>query len=152
MTTETTPFDPSDELAHFVAMLSLENYNALNKAMDDAGGALPKDADGLTLAHHAAAINDTQALRLLLIHGISVDEPDCNGNRPIHLAARNDAIDAFMVLENATCSTTARNLQRESPAQVAREAHAVKVKAHLAAGRRNGFLSRLFVRNQAAAA
>ena len=152
MNNSTNQFNPTEELSHFVALLGAENYNALNKAIADAGQRVPKDEDGLTLAHHAAAFNDTKGLSVLQLNGICVDEPDCSGTRPVHLAAQNDALEAFVLLESAECSTTARNLRCESPKDLARGSGAVKVLSHMASGRRNGLFSRLFTRNQAAAA
>ena len=37
MNNSTNQFNPTEELSHFVALLGAENYNALNKAIADAG-------------------------------------------------------------------------------------------------------------------
>ena len=79
------------------------------------------DLHGVPALHHAILRRDKPMVALLLRAGAGVDSAaPVTGNRPLHLAARRNALECTQALLEARANPAATNARGEVPARVAR--------------------------------
>ncbi|XP_072387983.1 uncharacterized protein [Diabrotica undecimpunctata] len=94
-----------------------------------------KNNDGDTIIHSAARGDAADALTFLIFTcKLSCDVPDKYGNTPAHDAAKNNSLNALIILENNSVNLTAKNKRGVSLLHRSASSNAIDVIKHLTTG------------------
>nr|XP_026500855.1 transient receptor potential cation channel subfamily A member 1 [Vanessa tameamea] len=85
------------------------------------------DTRGRTVAHQAAARNNTNILQFIVRYGGDLNISDNFGNTPLHVAVENGSLDAIEFLLNHKVNTSVLNEKSQGPLHLATELNKVAV-------------------------
>ena len=79
------------------------------------------DKTGCTALHWAGAVNNAAAIQTLLTHSADIDYPNCRGETPIFVAAKEGSTDSLLALLQNSANSQITDLFERSPLAVASE-------------------------------
>lgn len=97
--------------------VNAKNYHALEIVLYHAKfNSKQKDADGMTVLHHAAKLRDMKAMELLTLTGSDINAANQDGNTPLHLLLLNTTNnDRFLIAHLQGVDIHAKNKEGLTP-------------------------------------